>query len=101
LNTIREMKKHIQTINFIKNLRILIESYYRKQGYKLFDNRLSYNKLGILIGRNKSYIKYKMSICRGDPSYFFSKKDLTLMKQSLKVNNCLTDEVIKLFKTYE
>lgn len=95
------MRKYIQTIIFIKNLRILIEDYYRKERYNLFGNNLSYNKLGILVGRNKSYIKYKKSVCKENPSYFFSKKDLNLMKKNLKMNNCLTNEVIKLFETYE
>ncbi|MFX1573345.1 MAG: LAGLIDADG family homing endonuclease [Promethearchaeota archaeon] len=42
-----------------------------------------------------------MSICRENPNYYFSKKDLAKMKQHLRLNRCLTQEVLKLFNLYE
>ncbi|MCJ7651861.1 MAG: LAGLIDADG family homing endonuclease [Candidatus Lokiarchaeota archaeon] len=70
-------------------------------GYKLHGDRLSYNKLGILVGRNKSYIKFKMSICKENSDYYFSSTDLSNMKDFLRLNRCLTQEIIELFIEYE
>ena len=70
-------------------------------GYKLHGDQLSYNKLGILVGRNKSYIKYKVSICKENSSYYFSKTDLTSMRECLRLNRCLTQKVITLFNQYQ
>lgn len=70
-------------------------------GYKLHGDRLSYNKLGILVGRNKSYIKYKMSKCKENSDYCFSRTNLSKMRDFLRLNRCLTKEVIDLFNEYE
>ena len=91
----------MQTLLFIKALRKTIDDHYRDKGFKLHGDRLSYNKLGILVGRNKSYIKFKMSICKKNSNYFFSRTDLSNMKDFLRLNHCLTQEVIALFNAYE
>lgn len=70
-------------------------------GSKLHGDRMSYNKLGILVGRNKSFIKYKVSICKENSRYYFSKTDLASMKESLRFNHCLIQDVITLFNQYE
>jgi len=70
-------------------------------GSKLHGDRMSYNKLGILVGRNKSFIKYKVSICKENSKYCFSKTDLARMKESLRLNRCLIQDVITLFNQYE
>lgn len=95
------MRSNIQTLQFIKRLRISIEHYYLSLESNLHRNRFSYNKLGILIGRNKSYIKYKRAICRENPEYCFSKEDLLNMKKNLKKNHCLTQKITNLFNQYE
>ena len=82
-------------------MRRTIGDYYRDRGYKLHGGRLSYNKLGILVGRTKSYIKYKVSICKENSDYYFSRTDLSKMKDTLRLNRCLTQEVIALFNKYE